>query len=150
MDLLTPTGLWNVMTRVPVVCSQFFTSIDWFSWSKISFEFFVKDFFCWLLTCVYWIYWIIINLYWNLSLGVSTNFLWDVSKSDIQLYTLNDTPKGSIQALLWLKHIGQKNCLNAVQEGGGGLEYRTLLVWVFALGYKTFISRWCPLYPRVG
>ena len=69
---------------VPVGCSDLFISIYWFSWSKISFKFFVKSFFCWLLTFVYHIHWISIHWSWNLYSGVLANFQWAVSKPDIQ------------------------------------------------------------------
>ena len=63
--------------------SDLFASIYCFDWSKISFELFVQAFFCWLLTCVYHIYWIRVNWSWNLTLVVLTNCMWVVSKPDI-------------------------------------------------------------------
>ena len=81
----SPVGLWKVMVRVPVGCSAFFASIYCFSWSKISFRFFIQAFFCSFLTCVYHIYWIIIHWFWNLSSGFIENFQWDVYKPDIQI-----------------------------------------------------------------
>ena len=80
-----PACFWKVAARVPVGCSEFFAFIDCFAWSKISSKFFVQDFVCWFLNCVYLIYWISVHWYWKLSLGVLENCLWDVYKSDTQL-----------------------------------------------------------------
>ena len=80
------TGLCKVVLRVPVGCSYLFPSIDCFDWSKISFKFFVQALFCWLLYFVYFVYWISVHWYWNLSLGVLENCLWAVSKWYIQLF----------------------------------------------------------------
>ena len=57
-----------------------FVSIGLFAWSKISTKLFVQDLFCWLLTCVYHIYYISVHWSWKLSLGVFENCQWDVSK----------------------------------------------------------------------
>ena len=40
-----PAGLWKVMAKAMIGCSEFFASIDCFAWSKISFKFFVPAFF---------------------------------------------------------------------------------------------------------
>ena len=61
--------------------------IDFFAWYKISFKFFVQAFFCWLLTCVYHIYCIIVNWYWKFPLGVLANSQWAISKPDIQNFS---------------------------------------------------------------
>ena len=68
-----PVGLCKVMVRVPVGCSYLFDSIDLFASSKISFKWLVQAFFCWMLTCVYHIYWISIYWSWNLSSDVIEN-----------------------------------------------------------------------------
>ena len=57
----SPAGLWKVVARVTVGCSELFTSIDWFAWSKISFNFFVQAFFFLSLTCFYHLYWILVH-----------------------------------------------------------------------------------------
>ena len=54
-------------------------------WSKKSFKLFSKSFFCWMFTCVYHIYWIIVHWYWNLSLGVIENCQWSISKPDMRI-----------------------------------------------------------------
>ena len=77
--------VWKVVARVPVGCSDLLASIDWYTLSKMSFDFFVQTFFCWLLACVYHIYWIIVHWPWILSLGVIANFQWSVSKLDMQI-----------------------------------------------------------------
>ena len=41
----SPAGLWKVMSRVPVVCSDLSTSIDCVPWSKTSFNLLVQAFF---------------------------------------------------------------------------------------------------------
>ena len=84
--LYYPTGLCNVVARFLVVCSDLFASSDWFSCYKISFKFFIKAFFCLLLTCGYLIYWIRVHLSWNLSLGVLESCQWDVSKPGIWIF----------------------------------------------------------------
>ena len=71
---------------VPVAYSYFFTSIDLFDWSKISSKFFGQALFGLLLTCVYCVYWISINWDWNLSSRLIVNCMWDINKSDIQLF----------------------------------------------------------------
>ena len=81
----SPAGLWKVVVRVMIECNCLLMLIDCFDWYKISFKFFVKALFCWLLTYVYCIYWIRVHWSWNLSLGVFANFLRAVSKSDIQI-----------------------------------------------------------------
>ena len=69
-----------------VGCSDLFASIDCFDWSKISFKFYVKALFCWLLTCVNHIYWIRVHWSINLSTGVLENCQWAVSKPDIRIW----------------------------------------------------------------
>ena len=78
----SPVDFGKVMVEVPVGCSDLFSSIDWFYWSKISFKFFVQSFF---LNCVYHIYWISVYWSWNLSSNVLKNCLWDISKPDISI-----------------------------------------------------------------
>ena len=80
-----PWRFVGVFFMVSVGCSELFTSIYWFSWYKIPFNFFVQSFFCWFLTCVYHIYWINIRWSWKLSSGVLENFQWDVSKPYIRI-----------------------------------------------------------------
>ena len=65
--------------------SHLFASFDYFAWSKISFKLFVQSSFCWLLTCVYHIYWISVHLSKNLSLGVLENCQCDISKPAIRI-----------------------------------------------------------------
>ena len=77
-----PSGLWKVMARVTVGCSDLFDSIYCFAWSKIYLKFFVQAFFYWLFTCKYHIYWTRVHWSWNLSLGVIANCQWAVSKPD--------------------------------------------------------------------
>ena len=60
-----------------------------FGVSKISFKIFFQAFFCWLLTCVYHIYWIRTHWYWNLSLVVIENFQCAVYKPDIRIWFLS-------------------------------------------------------------
>ena len=80
------TGLRRVVERVPVRCNCLLILINCFlPWSRISFKFFSKEFIYLLLTCVFFIYWIIIHWYWNLYLVVIINFLWDASKPDIRI-----------------------------------------------------------------
>ena len=79
-------GLWKFVARMSVGFSDLFKSIYYFAWYIISTKFFVQDFFCWFLTCVYHIYWISIHWSWNLSLGVLANFPWDVFKPDIRIW----------------------------------------------------------------
>ena len=74
------------MSRVPFVCSELFTSIYWYAWSKISFNFFTEALFYWLLTCVYHIYWIIVHWSWNLYSGAIGICKWAISKPDIQIF----------------------------------------------------------------
>ena len=62
-----PAGLWKVMARFPVGCSDMFALIYWFAWSKISFKLFIQYLLCWFLTCVYHNYWISIHWSWNVS-----------------------------------------------------------------------------------
>ena len=69
-----PIGFLKVTERVPVGCSDLFTSIYCFACSKISFKFFVQAIFRWFLTCVYYIYLIRVHWSWNLSLGVIVKF----------------------------------------------------------------------------
>ena len=78
-------GLWKVMAGVLVVCSDFFASIYWFDWSKKYFKLFIQYLFCWLPTCVYFIYYISVHWSWNLSLGTLENFQWAVYKPGIQI-----------------------------------------------------------------
>ena len=73
-----PTVFGKFVARVPIGCSDLFTSIDWFVWYKRSFKLFVQVLFFWFLNCAYWIYWASVNLSWNLSLCVLANCLWDV------------------------------------------------------------------------
>ena len=54
-----------------------------FAWYKIFFKFTNRDFLCWFLTCVFWINWISIHWYWNVSLGLIGIFIRDVCKQDI-------------------------------------------------------------------
>ena len=86
IQISSPAGFWKVMARVTVGCSDLFASIYWFAWSKISFKFFVQALFCWFLTCVYFIYCIVVHWSWNLSLSVLETFLRKVSKPGIQLW----------------------------------------------------------------
>ena len=83
IQIFFPHRFLESCSVVPVGCSHFFSSIDCFSWSKISIELFIQSFLCWLLTCVYHIYWIRVNWSWNLTLVVLTNCMWVVSKPDI-------------------------------------------------------------------
>ena len=46
----SPAGLWKVMDRVLVGCSDLLASIYCFAWSKIYFKIFVHTLFCWFLT----------------------------------------------------------------------------------------------------
>ena len=62
-----PAGFWMVVVSILVGCSDFFSTIDCFAWYKISSKLLVQDFFHYLLTCVYHIYWISVHWYWNLS-----------------------------------------------------------------------------------
>ena len=73
--------------RVTVGCSDLFDSIYCFAWSKIYSKFFVRDFFCWLFTCVYFINWINVHWSWNLSLVVLENCQWAISKPDICIFS---------------------------------------------------------------
>ena len=84
--LAFPVSLSRVIARVPVCCSYLFASIYWFAWSKTFIQFLVQAFFCWLLSCVYRIYWIIVHFYWNLSLSLLANCQWAVSKLDVQIF----------------------------------------------------------------
>ena len=94
IHIFYPRGLWKVMAIVPIGCSEFFVLIDFFNWYKIFFKLFVKAFFCWLLTCVYRIYWISVYWCWNLSLGVIANCQWDHSKPDIHICFLRRRVEG--------------------------------------------------------
>ena len=82
----SPVGFWNVLTRVPVMYSDFFNSIDCFAWSKTPFNLLVQRLFYWLLTCVHHIYWISVHLSWNLFSGEIEKFVWEVSKPDIWVW----------------------------------------------------------------
>ena len=77
----SPAGLWKAATRVIVDCNYLLKPIDLFHWSKISFKFFTQEYFRWLLTFVYWIYWIIVHWPRNFYLGVIENCMWDVYKT---------------------------------------------------------------------
>ena len=79
------TGLCKVVTRVPVGCSNLLTSIDCFSWYKISLKFFVQAFFYWFFNAVYYIYCISTHCSLNLSSGVLEHFQRAVSKPDIRI-----------------------------------------------------------------
>ena len=81
-----PTGLWKVVAMVLVRCSDFFTLIEYFPWSKISFNLFNQILFCWLLTWSYHMNWISVHWSWNLSLCVSENCQCDISKHKIWIY----------------------------------------------------------------
>ena len=80
----SPAGLWKVVTKVTVWCSDFFDSIDFFYWSKNILEVIHTSLLFLLLTCVYHIYWISVHLSWKLFLGVLENCQWTVSKLDIK------------------------------------------------------------------
>ena len=58
----------------------FIHQVLFFGVLKIDFKIFAQYFFCWLLTCVYHIHWIIYHWSWKLSVGVVSNCQWDVSK----------------------------------------------------------------------
>ena len=79
-------SILKVMEMVTVRCNCFLTSTDWFAWSKISLKLFTLTWFCWFLTCVYWIYWISVHWHWHMYLGGIKNYLWDVSKSETRIY----------------------------------------------------------------
>ena len=51
-----PCRFWMVVDRVMVECNCLLTSVDWFSWSKISLKFFTQAYFCWLLIFGCYIY----------------------------------------------------------------------------------------------
>ena len=86
----SPLGLWKVVERVPVECNCLFKSIGFFAWYKTSFKFLAQAYFCWLSTCVYWIYLISIHWSWNLSSIVIENLLWALSKLEMRiLFHLN-------------------------------------------------------------
>ena len=63
----SPAGMWKVVARVSVGCLDLFTPKYWFAWSKIFFKLSIQDFFYWILTYVYFIYWIIVHWSWNVS-----------------------------------------------------------------------------------
>ena len=54
----SPTYLWEVVSRLLVGCLELIVSIDCFTWSKITLEYFSLAFFCSYFTCVYWVYYI--------------------------------------------------------------------------------------------
>ena len=74
-----PVVLNKGVVRVLVGCNCSLTPINCFAWSKISFKLTTQAFFCWLLTCVFSIYWTSVNWYWNLSLGVIVIFQWAIT-----------------------------------------------------------------------
>ena len=51
----SPSGLWKVLTRVPVGCSELFAPIDFFTLSILSFKYFFKPSFveCWLVCIIF-------------------------------------------------------------------------------------------------
>ena len=73
------------MERTPVESNCLLKSIDCFDWSKIFFKLIAKSFLCWFLTCIFFIYWISANWSWNASLGVISNYIWDVYKYYIRI-----------------------------------------------------------------
>ena len=80
-----------VWSNYPIIIFRLFLLflIPWWAFIPIqviiSFNFFAQSIFCWLLTCVYHIYWIRVNWYWHLSLGVIANFQSAVSKQEIRI-----------------------------------------------------------------
>ena len=76
------------MERTPVESNCLLKSIDCFDWSKIFFKLIAKSFLCWFLTCIFFIYWISANWSWNASLGVISNYLWDVYKYYIRIFRI--------------------------------------------------------------
>ena len=52
----SPITLWKVVVRVHVDCICLLKPIDWFYSLKNSLKLFTQAYFCWLLTCLYWIY----------------------------------------------------------------------------------------------
>ena len=83
MNLLSSTYFWNLVARLLVECNILLMSICWFHWSKISFKFFTLAFFCWLLTCVYFIYCIRAHWSWNWSSSMIASCLCNVSRPDL-------------------------------------------------------------------
>ena len=68
------TGSWNIIDMILVWCSELFASSDCFDWPRSFFKSFAQAVLCLFLTCVYHVYWIIFNWYWNLSLCVIAKF----------------------------------------------------------------------------
>ena len=67
-------GLWKVVVKVTVGCSELFASVDWVDWSILSLKFYVRALFCLFLTYVHHVYWVSFHWSWNFSSSVNANF----------------------------------------------------------------------------
>ena len=74
----SPTVLRKIVSRVMVVCNFLLMSINCFSWYKNPSKLITQCFHCWLLTFVFFVYWIRMYWSWNLSVGVNVNIMWAV------------------------------------------------------------------------
>ena len=69
--------------------------LNWLLWFISKFlQVIFQTSFCWLLTCVYHIYWIRVHWYWNLSLGMLENCQWAIYQPDIEICFLCRFVKG--------------------------------------------------------
>ena len=93
------------MVRVAVGCSELFDSIYFIAWSKISFTFFVKAFFCLFLTCVHHIYCIRVHWFWNLCWVFIENLQWAVSKLDMPICFSRSFMEGHGEGAGFLLHL---------------------------------------------
>ena len=82
----SPSGSWKIVTRVLAECNWLLTSIDWFAWYKISFEFFTQAYFHLFDLCILHLLYhrslilkLVLGCDWKLSVGRiqngHTNFL---------------------------------------------------------------------------
>ena len=126
----SPTGLWKVTTSVAVECNWFLKSIGCFYWYKTSFKFFKQACFCWFLTCVYWIYWIIVHLSQNLSLSVIENVLWSVYKPDTHICFPSQDHGRSWQGCRFCGYTFNHQWIDWFQRNFGR-EYLVVKVWWF-------------------
>ena len=85
---------------------RLFTSIDCFAWYKISLKFFAQNFFCWLFTCVYHIYWNSVHWSWNASSNVLSNCYWAISKPAIYICFRHRFVEGTGEGAIFVFTLG--------------------------------------------
>ena len=78
----------------------------------ISFKFFVQAIFCWLFACVYYIYCIVVNWSWKLSLYVIANRYWAIYKIYIRICSPAGLWKVLAKVVIFLLRLLQSSSSN--------------------------------------